>query len=50
MVSPKVIGLTRIDRKVNLHATTAPYNSYKLNAQPKYNIKERFKFKCKGIG
>jgi hypothetical protein len=37
MVSHKVIGLTRIDRKVDLHATTTPYNSYKLNAQLKNN-------------
>jgi DNA modification methylase len=37
----------RIDRKVDLHATTPPYNSYKLNAQPKYNIK---KLKDKDIG
>jgi hypothetical protein len=50
MVSHKIIGMTRIDRKVNLHATTAPYNSYKLNAQPKYNIKQRFKLKDKSIG
>jgi hypothetical protein len=24
--------------KVDLHATTTPYNSYKLNAHPKYSI------------
>jgi hypothetical protein len=40
MVSHKLIGLTRIDRKVDLNAATAPYKSYKLNAQPKYNIKQ----------
>jgi hypothetical protein len=38
-VSHKKMGLTRITRKVNLNATTVSYNSYKLNAQPKQNIK-----------
>jgi hypothetical protein len=33
-VSQKVIELTRMDRKVDLNATTVPYNFYKLNAQP----------------
>jgi hypothetical protein len=33
MVSHKEIGLTMINRKVNLNATTVAYNSYKLNAQ-----------------
>jgi hypothetical protein len=28
----------------------APYNSYKLNAQPKYNMKQSFKLKDKGVG
>jgi hypothetical protein len=32
-VSHQEIGLTRINRKVNLNATTVPYNSYELNAQ-----------------
>jgi hypothetical protein len=32
-VSDKEIGLTRINIKVNLNATTVPSNSYKLNAQ-----------------
>jgi hypothetical protein len=34
-VSDKEIGLTRINIKVNLNATTVPSNSYKLNAQSK---------------
>jgi hypothetical protein len=50
MVSHKVTGLTRVDRKVDLHATTTPYNSYKFNAQPRYNIKQIFKLKDKDIG
>jgi hypothetical protein len=33
MLSDKEIGLTKINRKVNLNATTVPYNSYILNAQ-----------------
>jgi hypothetical protein len=32
-VSYKEIGLTRINRKVNLNATMVSYNSYRLNAQ-----------------
>jgi hypothetical protein len=32
-LSHKGIGLTRINRNVNLNATTVPYNSYRLNAQ-----------------
>jgi hypothetical protein len=28
------IGLTRINRKVDLIATTVSYNAYQLNAQP----------------
>jgi hypothetical protein len=39
-----------IIEKVNQYVTTIPYNFYKLNAQPKYNIKQRFKLKNKGIG
>jgi hypothetical protein len=33
--------------KVNLNATTIPYNSYKLSAQSKEIIKQRFKIKDK---
>jgi hypothetical protein len=29
-MSHKEIGLTKINRKVNLNATMVPYNSYKL--------------------
>jgi hypothetical protein len=35
--------------KVNQYATMVPYNSYKLNAQPKYNINQSFKSKYNGI-
>jgi hypothetical protein len=42
-----VIGLTRINMKVNLNATTIPYNSYKLSAQSKEIIKQKFKIKDK---
>jgi hypothetical protein len=40
-------GLTRKYRKVDHNASTAPYNSYVLNAQPKYNIKQDSKIKDK---
>jgi hypothetical protein len=40
MVKYHGIGLTRINRKVNLNATMTPYNSYKLNALSKENIKQ----------
>jgi hypothetical protein len=33
MLSHKEIGLIRINRKVNLNATTMSYNSYRLNAK-----------------
>jgi hypothetical protein len=33
MVSHKEIGLTIINRKVNLNATMMVYNSYRLNAE-----------------
>jgi hypothetical protein len=33
MLSHTEIGLTRINRKVNLNATMVPYNSYRFNAQ-----------------
>jgi hypothetical protein len=32
MILHQVIGLTRLNKKVDLNATTTPYNSYKLNA------------------
>jgi hypothetical protein len=40
-------GLTRKYRKVDHNASTTPYNSYVLNAQPKYNIKQDSKIKDK---
>jgi hypothetical protein len=40
-----MIGLSRINQKIDLIATTVSYNSYKLNAQLKQNIKQRLKFK-----
>jgi hypothetical protein len=43
MVNHKVIGLTRMNRKVALNATMAPYNSYELNAQSNQNIKKDLK-------
>jgi hypothetical protein len=46
-VSHKEIGLTRINRKVNLNATTVPYNSYTLNAQIIIEHKVGFKIKYK---
>jgi hypothetical protein len=49
MVRHKKIGMTRIYRKVNLNATRVSTNSYRLNAQPKYNIKQSFKIKDKDI-
>jgi hypothetical protein len=48
MVSHQIIGLTRIIKMVDLNATTMSYNSIKLNAQSKQNIKQRFKIKNKG--
>jgi hypothetical protein len=47
MVNHHGIGLKRINRKVNLNATMVPYNSYKLNAQSRENIKQGFKIKDK---
>jgi hypothetical protein len=43
----KKIGLTRVIRKVDLNATTVSYNLFRLNAQSKWNIKQRFKIKDK---
>jgi hypothetical protein len=47
MVNHQAIGLTRINMKVDLDATTISYISYKLNAQLKKNIEQRFKIKDK---
>jgi hypothetical protein len=44
---PQDGGVTRINRKEDLNVSTVPSNSYKLNAQPKYNIKQSFKIKYK---
>jgi hypothetical protein len=47
MVNYNEIGLTRINMKVILNATTTPHNSYRLNALSYWNIKQRFKIKDK---
>jgi hypothetical protein len=46
MVSHQVIGLTRLNMKVDLNANTVSYNSYILSAQSQ-NIKLIFKIKYK---
>jgi hypothetical protein len=50
MVSHHKLGLTMINQKEYLNVSTVSSNSYKLNAQLKYNIKQSFKLKYKGIG
>jgi hypothetical protein len=45
-----MIGISRITRKDDLIVTTVSYNSYKLNAQLKQNIKKRLKLKDKEHG
>jgi hypothetical protein len=44
-VSHHKMGVTRINRKVDLNATRVSNNSYRLNAQSKIEQKVRFKLK-----
>jgi hypothetical protein len=48
--APQDGGVIRINRKEDLNVSTVLSNSYKLNAQSKYNINKSFKIKYKGFG